>query len=263
MQLHDRAGLLATASSVLDTASVEFVERLGAPSAVAKGVDDFATAVDLELERSVATSLTGQTGIPVHGEEFGGPDLGSGRVWVLDPIDGTFNYSSGIPLCGILLALLEDGEPVIGLTWLPLLGKRLGATVDGPVLDNGAPLPALRSGTLADAMISFGSIDHGQTRIELLRKLSGRSSRVRMLGSTGVDLGFTAAGILGGAVVFSYHAWDNAAGVALVRAAGGVVTDLAGLPWTIESDSVLAAAPGVHGELLELVAQTIDEGDKS
>ena len=63
-----------------------------------------------------------------------------------------------------------------------------------------------------------------------------------------------AAGVLGGAISFGHHIWDHAAGVALVRAAGGIVTDLAGQPWTAESKSALAAAPGIHEQILELVA---------
>ncbi len=65
---------------------------------------------------------------------------------------------------------------------------------------------------------------------------------------------FVAAGVLGGAISFGHHIWDHAAGVALVRAAGGVVTDLSGLSWTAESKSALAAAPGIHEQILELVA---------
>jgi myo-inositol-1(or 4)-monophosphatase len=74
-----------------------------------------------------------------------------------------------------------------------------------------------------------------------------------MHGATGIDLAYTAAGILGGAISFSGHVWDHAAGVALVRAAGGIVTDLAGDDWTVNSRSALVAAPGVHGELLEIL----------
>jgi myo-inositol-1(or 4)-monophosphatase len=177
---------------------------------------------------------------------------------VLDPIDGTFNYSAGIPLCGMLLALVQDGEPIVGLSWLPLLGLRYGATATGPVYSDGNPLPSLARGRLATAMIGYGTLDAARgpvtraARFGLLDALAGRSARLRMLGSTGVDLALTAAGVLGGAVAFSYLPWDNAAGVVLVRAAGGVVTDVAGKPWTLESDSVLAAAPGIHEELLDL-----------
>ncbi|MGW4329536.1 inositol monophosphatase family protein [Nocardia sp. NPDC004573] len=261
----DLSRLLAEASEVLDSVSSRFAEGIGAPSAVEKGRNDFATELDLELERTVSAELLRRTGIDVHGEEFGGPQLTSGTTWVLDPIDGTFNYSSGHPLSGMLLALVRDGEPVLGLTWLPLLGRRYAAMAGGPVLLDGRPLPPLPRGRLAEAMIGFGAFNvdsdgriPGQFRFDLLGPLSRLSSRVRMHGSTGIDLAFTASGVLGGAIVFGHHPWDNAAGVALVRAAGGVVTDLVGRPWTITSGSVLAAAPGVHEELLDMICTVAD-----
>ncbi|MGY2030350.1 inositol monophosphatase family protein [Nocardia gipuzkoensis] len=257
--------LLAEASEVLDSVRSRFIEGIGAPSAVTKGRNDFATELDLELERTVSAELRRRTGIEVHGEEFGGPQLTSGTAWVLDPIDGTFNYSSGHPLSGMLLALVRDGEPVLGLTWLPLLGRRYAAMTGGPVLLDGKPLPPLPRGKLAEAMIGFGTFNvdshgriPGQFRFDLLGPLSRLSSRVRMHGSTGIDLAFTASGVLGGTIVFGHHPWDNAAGVALVRAAGGVVTDLVGRPWTITSGSVLAAAPGVHEELLDMICAVAD-----
>ncbi|MFC9896082.1 inositol monophosphatase family protein [Nocardia sp. NPDC127579] len=262
----DLPGLLDTASEILDDAIPRFLEGIGAPSAVTKGRNDFATELDLELERTISGQLEHRTGIGVHGEEFGGPQLNEGTAWVLDPIDGTFNYSSGHPLAGMLLALVHDGVPLLGLTWLPVLGQRYAATVEGPLLLDDEPMPRLPHGKLAKAMIGFGAFNvdsHGRIpgrfRFDLLGPLSSLSSRVRMHGSTGIDLAFTAAGILGGAIVFGHHPWDNAAGVALVRAAGGVVTDLAGAPWTITSGSVLAAAPGVHDELLEMICTVVAE----
>ncbi|MFJ4657655.1 inositol monophosphatase family protein [Nocardia sp. NPDC088792] len=261
----DLAELLGIARDVLDGASSRFVEGVGAPSAVQKGRNDFATEVDLELERTISRQLSERTGIPVHGEEFGGPQLLTGTSWVLDPIDGTFNYSAGHPLSGMLLALVQEGVPVLGLTWLPGLGQRYAAAAGGPVYLNGQPLPPLEPVKLSAAMIGFGSFNidgagrvPGIFRFNLLGALSRLSGRVRMHGSTGIDLAYTASGILGGAVVFGHHPWDNAAGVALVRAAGGVVTDLLGREWTIESGSVLAAAPGVHEELLDLISETAD-----
>ncbi|OBA66118.1 inositol monophosphatase [Nocardia sp. 852002-20019_SCH5090214] len=265
----DPAALLATASEILDGAAPRFVEGLGAPSVVQKGRGDFATALDLELERTLSQQLADRTGIPVHGEEFGGPELSSGTAWVLDPIDGTFNYSAGHPLSAMLLALVADGQPVLGLTWLPLLDRRYAAAAGGPLLLNGKPLPPLEPGRLAEAMIGFGAFNidaHGRIpgrfRFDLLGALSRLSSRVRMHGSTGIDLAYTASGVLGGAVVFGHHPWDNAAGVALVRAAGGVVTDLRGDEWSITSRSVLAAAPGVHEELLDMIDSAVDRASE-
>ncbi|MGV9746277.1 inositol monophosphatase family protein [Rhodococcus zopfii] len=261
----DLSRLLAVASEILDGAAERFVAGRGAPRSIDKGPDDFATDLDLELERRIAGELTERTGIAVHGEEFGGPGAGSGTVWLLDPIDGTVNYSAGLPTAGILLALVRDGEPVLGLTWLPLVGERFAAAVGGPLLRNDTPAEPLKAGRLADAMVGVGSFDidsrgrvPGRRRLAVITELSRRVSRLRMHGSTGVDLAYTAAGVLGGAVVFGHHPWDNAAGVALVRAAGGIATDFAGAPWRIGSGSVVAAAPGVHDEILDILESVTD-----
>lgn len=256
----DLPGLLAEASALLDSVTDRFVAGLGAPSAVQKGPADFATAVDLELERRLTAELVARTGIAVHGEEFGGPDVDVGAVWVLDPVDGTANYSAGLPLAGTLLALVQDGVPVLGLTWLPLLGERYTALAGGPLVRNGVVLPQLGRSDLRSVTTCIGSLTRsgggrypGEYRLRTLGELTDACQRVRLIGATGIDLAWTAAGVLGGSVTFGHHAWDNAAGVCLVRAAGGVVTDLAGDPWRISSPSVLAAAPGVHAELLDLV----------
>lgn len=257
----DLAGLVAEAAAMLDEVAPRFSAGLGAPSAVDKGPADFATAVDLELERTLTAGLTDRTGIAVHGEEFGGPDVGTGTVWVLDPVDGTANYSAGLPLAGMLLALVHHGRPVAALTWLPLLDQRFTAVDGGPLICNGAELAPLARTTLAEATTSIGALNRGSAgrypgeyRYRAMGELSAACLRVRLLGATGVDLAWTASGVLGGSLTFGHHPWDNAAGVCLVRAAGGVVTDLAGADWTIRSDSVLAASPGVHAELRELVA---------
>ncbi|MGX7731673.1 inositol monophosphatase family protein [Rhodococcus sp. 2H158] len=256
----DLSSLLAVAGEVLDAASERFVAGRGAPRSVDKGPNDFATDLDLELERRISTELERRTGIAVHGEEFGGPEADSGTVWLLDPIDGTVNYSAGLPTAGILLALVRDGDPILGLTWLPFVGDRFAAAADGPLLRNGRPQPPLQPAALADVMVGVGSFDidsrgriPGRRRLEVITELSRRVSRLRMHGSTGVDLAYTAAGVLGAAVVFGHHPWDNAAGVALVRAAGGLATDFAGKPWRIGSGSVVAGAPGVHEEILDIV----------
>jgi myo-inositol-1(or 4)-monophosphatase len=262
----DLPRLLDTAGSILDDAVERFVDGQGAPSAVDKGGTDFATQIDLDLERHIGAALAERTQIPVHGEEFGGADVVDGPVWVLDPIDGTFNYSAGMPLTGILLGLVVDGQATLGLTWLPLVGRRYAAHVDGPLLLDGAPVAPPPDMDLSEAAVAFGPFDArgggrypGTRRADLLRELSTRAARIRMTGSTGVDMAFTAAGVFGGAIAFGRHPWDNAAGAALVRAAGGVATDIAGRPWTVSSPSLVAGTPTVHAGLMRVIRETIEE----
>ncbi len=259
----DLNALVVEASAILDAAAEPFLAGHRADSAVAKKGNDFATEVDLAIERQVVAALEEATGIGVHGEEFGGPDIDSPWVWVLDPIDGTFNYAAGTPMAAILLALLHDGDPVAGLTWLPFVDTRYTAVAGGPLIKDGVPQPPLAHAELSDALVGVGSFSAdsrgrfpGRYRVAVLENLSRVCSRLRMHGSTGIDLVYVGDGILGGAIAFGGHVWDHAAGVALVRAAGGVITDLSGEPWTPESRSVLAAAPGAHGQILEILRST-------
>ncbi|MGB8794662.1 MAG: inositol monophosphatase family protein, partial [Mycobacterium sp.] len=113
---------------------------------------------------------------------------------------------------------------------------------------------------LTESVIGIGTFNAdsrgrfpGRYRLAVLEELSRVSSRLRMHGATGIDLAYVADGILGGAISFGDHVWDHAAGVALVRAAGGIVTNLAGEAWIPDSRSVLAAAPGVHAQILKIL----------
>jgi myo-inositol-1(or 4)-monophosphatase len=182
-------------------------------------------------------------------------------------VDGTANYTRGIPLAGMNLGLLHEGVPVVGLSWVPLLDQRYAAVSGGPVFCNGTPLPPLCTGRLADVVVGFGNPHKSGPgrgrfptayRMALLEALAGRSLRVRVLGATAVDLAWVAAGLLGAGICFGNHPWDTAPGARLVRSAGGLVTDLAGAPHDIDSQSVLAGAPGVHAEVLDVLAEVGD-----
>src|SRR6478735_1997833 len=198
----DLDALVSEAAAILDEAAIPFVSGHGADSAVQKKGNDFATEVDLAIERQVVEALVSRTGIEVHGEEFGGADIDSPLVWVLDPIDGTINFE-----------------------------------------------------------INSRGYFPGRYRIAIIERLSRECSRMRMHGAIGFDMAYTAAGILGAALNFGGHVWDHAAGVALVRAAGGVVTDLAGNDWVVGARGALAGSPGVHAEMLEIVASVGAPGD--
>lgn len=256
----DLRALVAEAAAILDRAAVPFIAGHRAESAVQKKGNDFATEVDLALERRLVAELEAATGIGVHGEEFGGADLNSPWVWVIDPIDGTFNYAAGSPMASILVALLRDGEPVAGLTWLPFTGQRYTAVVGEPLMCDGVAQPPLGTASLTESIVGVGSFNvlgrgryPGRWRLAVFSELSRVCSKIRMHGSIGIDMAYVGAGILGGTIHFGGHTWDHAAGVALVRAAGGVVTDLAGEPWTPDTRGILAAAPGAYEELLDLV----------
>ena len=254
---------LAVAAAALDASWEPFIDGVGAQAARFKeSRNDFATEVDLSLERSITDALHEGTGIEVHGEEYGGPPVDTGTVWVLDPVDGTANYSLGIPDVAILAALIHEGQPVIGLTWLPLLGMRFTSLAGGPLFFNGRALEPMVDSSIRDVAVGVGSMNTGNRgtytpafRREVVEHLGIRAARTRKFGSTGVDLSYVASSRLSAAVTFGHYAWDNAAGACHVRSAGGIVTDVSGAEWDINSTSLLAASPRAHREVLALVRE--------
>lgn len=261
----DLPALLATAESVVDEAEKIFVRGLGADPTLFKGPGDFATQVDLDIELLFRDVLTDRTGIGLYGEESGGV-IGTDPVWVVDPVDGTTNYASGNPLCSILVSLLVNKEPVLAITSLPIMRRRVSAQRGCGIWVNGVrpecPHPA-SSSHQPRPQVGFSSV--GAPRSSLFpnplqrgfaRGVPRSKMKPRITGSIGVDLGFTALGIFGGAVSFSSHVWDNASGVLLVQEAGGVVTDPQGQPWKPGVAGVIAGTPAVH----ELLMSTMNHG---
>jgi myo-inositol-1(or 4)-monophosphatase len=215
---------------------------------IGKAAKDFLTEVDLASEAAIKTALAKSTPeIGFYGEEGGGADLQSGRVWVADPLDGTINYATGSPLCGVMLGLLEDGVPVLGVIDLPFLGVRIhsGAVVDVAQLDEAIVAVGdafHRGGPRMDAFLDLGSEIHR------------RALRFRCVGAASVLWTWLAGGQIQGMFLAHNNPYDVVAGHAIARASGAVVTDYAGAPLTLSSSGAMAAVPGIHGSLVELAS---------
>jgi myo-inositol-1(or 4)-monophosphatase len=213
-----------------------------------KAAKDYLTEVDLASEAAMKRSLSTSTpGIGFYGEEGGGAALDSGRVWVADPLDGTINYATGSPLCGVMLGLLEDGVPTLGVIDLPFLGVRVdsGNVTDVSAFDQG--------------IIGMGDAFHrGGARmdafLELTMTVHRRALRFRCVGAASVLWTWLVSGQIQGMVLAHNNPYDVVAGHAIAQAAGAVVTDYAGAPLTLESSGAMAAVPGIQPELVRLAS---------
>lgn len=259
MDALDPRAMLAIAEAALDEVEGLFTEHVGANPVVHKPQGDFATEADLLIEQRLRELLTGYTGIAVYGEEFGGRKPLDDTAWVIDPIDGTTNYAAGYPMSAMLLALMHQGQPIVGITSMPTLRRRVTAARDTGTFVNGRRV-TINSGTRRPTAIAFGSVISSPDaefpldwRQLLLARVGQQFPTIRISGSVGVDLATTAVGAFGGTITFSPHVWDNAAGVLQVREAGGVVTDLEGRDWNPHSLGVLAGIPEVHQELRKII----------
>jgi myo-inositol-1(or 4)-monophosphatase len=221
-------------------------ERIG------KSAKDFLTDVDLASEQALKAALAAATpDIGFYGEEGGGAALESGRVWVADPLDGTVNYATGSPLCGVMLGLLEDGVPTLGVIDLPFLGVRVDSGTVADVDD------------LEQAIVGMGDAFHrGGARmeryLELTMTLHRQALRFRCVGAASVLWSWLAAGQIQAVVLAHNNPYDVVAGHAIARAAGAVVTDYGGAQLTLRSTGAMAAVPGIHGALVALAAELAD-----
>lgn len=255
----DVTGSLQAAESAVSAAREIFLNELGAAPALHKGPGDFATAADLAVEELLRTELTGSTGIDVVGEEHGG-QLSQEACWVVDPIDGTSNYSAGNPNCAILVTLLLECQPAVAVVDAPLLNMRLTALDGQPVHLNGEPLPRVGTATAAAPHVGIGSVFSrdrprmpSNQRVELAGELTRVGLRPRISGSVGVDLAFAAQGIYQAAVSFSPHVWDNAAGILLARSAGVVATAGDGSRWEPGKTGAVVGNPAAHAAVMRAI----------
>ena len=217
-----------------------------------KGAKDFLTEVDLESEKAIKASLAAATpDIGFYGEEGGGAELHSGRVWVADPVDGTINYATGSPLCGVMLGLLEDGVPTLGVIDLPFLGVRVDSLGGHQVTD----VDAFDQGifALGDAFHK-GTGPRHDAFLELGTQLHRQALRFRCVGAASVLWTWLVGGQIQGLVLAHNNPYDVVAGHAIARAAGAIVSDYAGNELTIDSPGAMAAVPSQHAQLVALAA---------
>lgn len=182
------------------------------------------------------------------------------RVWVIDPLDGTTSYIHGYPCFSVSVALLEGGHPICGAILNAANGELFtAAAAQGAFLDD-SPIRVTRATELQRSLVVTGfPYDRGAPLERQLRVLAavlrGGVQGIRRDGSAAIDLTHVACGRADGFWELSLQPWDTAAGVLLVREAGGLVTGSRGEPWRPDRDfDVVAAGPALHELLLDIIA---------
>lgn len=231
------------------------LERFGARiTTTQKGDDSVVTELDVRSEELIASRIRDR--YPDHaiiGEE-GTPRGAVGEwSWVVDPIDGTRNFASGVPLWAVSVAVLERGVPVAGAIAIPVSGELYEASAGCGARLNGVPIEVGETATLSRSVVMTDPLpgsDPESLPPEVLGGLMGAARRTRMLGSVCCGLCTVAAGRFDLYYRPSVKLWDVAAGVLIVREAGGDVRSLDGEAWTHETPSILAANPALLGAFL-------------
>jgi myo-inositol-1(or 4)-monophosphatase len=224
-----------------------------------KGPANFVTAADRRAEEILREELTtARPGYGFLGEE-GGRHEGSDKThtWVVDPLDGTSNFVHGIPHFAISIALEREDSVVAGLIYNPANDELFTAERGKGAFLNDKRLRVAARRRLADAVIACGLPHLGRGDIALgvqeTAAVQAKVAGLRRFGAAALDLAWVAAGRLDGYWERNLSPWDIAAGLIMVREAGGYVTDMDGRETTPATVDVLAGNETIHGELLKLL----------
>jgi len=222
-----------------------------------KGRGNFVTETDLAAERAVLELLRGE--YPDHAvlseETAATVPRGAEWMWVVDPLDGTHNFSQGVPYFAFNIALCRREEPVLALTSAPATGEEFVALRGAGLTVNGQPARVSDTATLRESVLGMdlGYDDARAARlIDLLAELWPGMQSVRVMGSAALGLAYASCGRYDVFVHHFLYPWDIAAGILLVREGGGAALDRDGGPATIHSQGVVAGSAGAVSDFLRL-----------
>ncbi|HOA64313.1 MAG TPA: inositol monophosphatase family protein [Coprothermobacter proteolyticus] len=203
-----------------------------------KGVDDRVTFLDKQIEKKLQSFLQEYSNYGFMGEEYGVKSRGE-RLWVLDPIDGTVNFTVRLPMVAVSLALMEGDKAVLGAVG-EAVSKRIYWS-DGKhlFLDNAVVSNSRKVSTLEEAFVGLGTPRKDDPFAagygKFLSAVQKKAMRLRMLGSAALGLTYVASGALDAFLLPRFELWDVAAGRLLVEVSGGSY-------WQEGPNSILIAA---------------------
>ena len=210
-----------------------------------KGAFDLVTTVDQKIERFVWEQI--QKHRPedhLHGEEFSPTEPLCGRTWILDPIDGTFNFASKSQHFGLQGALWDNGTLKLSVIYLPLIGELYEAERGEGAFCNTKRI-RVSDRKPKDAIVSFGDFPHARPidakhQKDMMERAFSSIARYRMFGAASVDFAMLASGKTEGVVLFTKNKWDIAPGLLLASEAGALICDEHGDPYSFSSNAIVA-----------------------
>ncbi|MCB9169235.1 MAG: inositol monophosphatase [Flavobacteriales bacterium] len=222
-----------------------------------KSANNLVTHVDHTAEDRLVDAL--EVLLPEAGfiAEEGSGEKGATLNWVIDPLDGTTNFVHGVPCYCISIALLDGAEPLLGFVHEVTRDERFSAWKGGGAWLNGSPIRVSERQRLQDSLLATGfpydDFGYETEYMDLLRELMHRTRGIRRLGSAAADLAYVACGRFEAFYEYGLNSWDVAAGVLLVREAGGRVSGFRPSKDPVFDEEIVASNNAIHDELLEVI----------
>lgn len=245
---------------------LKYWEHIGKADADIKARNDWVSKADRESEHAIASMLHDRfPDDAILGEEGGmsRSEGKSGRMWIIDPLDGTSNYLQHFPVWCISIGLRQGDEMIAGVIYEPLRDLFFTAERGAGAFRNGKKMQVSNQETVTGAFLATGFPFRAQqfvsTYCSIFQDVISVAKGVRRAGSAALDLAYTAAGIFDGFFELHLAPWDVAAGSLLVTEAGGLVSDFSGGDRWFERGNIVGAPPAVHAQLVSLIGRHISE----
>ena len=228
-----------------------------------KGPGDYVSQADRKAEDILFSELSkARPGYAFLMEERGGiaGDDDQHR-WIVDPLDGTTNFLHGIPMFAVSVALERQGQLTAGVIYNPIMDELYTAERGRGAFLNDRRIRVAARRRLSDAVITtgiphLGRGHHGEALREL-RNVMSECAGVRRFGAASMDLAWVASGRCDGYWEKSLSPWDIAAGIVIIREAGGIVSDASGEQDMLDTGMIVAGNEAIHGELLQTLAKPL------
>ena len=227
-----------------------------------KGPKDFLTRLDKEVEQMYVRAIREK--YPNHGiigEEGTDENKDAEFVWVLDPLDGTRNYSIQVPFYATVICLLKNNEPVVGVISVPTVSKVYSAVKDkGAFLNDSKTHVSDQSELTRSSVLYCHTAD--QQGIESAEKYAAKLKLAAFgadrLRTAGGEMGLVAEGLCEAYLLDGLPVWDMAAGALIIREAGGKATDFNGKDWVPGDKNILVSnGSGIHEEILKILSSVL------
>lgn len=223
-----------------------------------EGINNPVTEADHAAEKAIFEVI--KADFPDHfilSEEAGEIKMDSDYKWIIDPIDGTINFSNGIPICCVSIGLEHEGKIVMGAVYNPLMEEFYFAQKGFGASLNDKKIAVTKKDKVVNSCLVTGFpytyLDAPNGPLQVFEKLIRKGVPVRRLGSAALDLCWLAAGRFDGFYEHKLNPWDSAAGFLIIEEAGGKVTDFKGDYYSVYQPHILATNGLIHDELLAIV----------
>lgn len=262
--MHPSLTIATRAARKAGSSIVRALSHVDSLNVTEKSANDFVTEVDQRAEQEIIQAI--RKSFPDHGilaEESGSHDGKDEYQWIIDPLDGTTNFLHGMPHFSISIALTHRGRLEAGLVFDPVKDEMFVASRGSGAMLNDRRIRVSKRKSLKGALLGTGFPFREEQDLDLYLKtfkaMVPGTAGIRRPGSAALDLAYVAAGRFDGFWEFDLNPWDMAAGIILIREAGGLVTDFGGETNYMKSGNVVASNLKLQSVMLDRLKSVLPE----